>query len=284
MNIFYKNKFVNDLAWVIYSNSLINKAEFTSIYSSKECLDLYLMHQNWFVNIDENLDNYKEDIFIKNHLLGKYFEQLLGFFFKHSPYYDIILQNEQIIINKETKGEIDFIVYNKILKQYEHIEVAIKYYMKTKEHDKSQWVGPNSNDYFEKKTNNLFNHQAKILSLYKSELPELDKIKSIKSRIFLKGYLLEKNEHSNFIYLQEGDLEEYKKNILSYYEIKKLDWLCPTYYKPENVHFKNDIINWNASIKERFITNPRRPITFNVLLKNKMLQTIIILNNNWPKN
>lgn len=282
MNIFYKNKFVNDLAWVISSNSLIQSKTYKNNYNSEECQKLYLSHKSWLKDIDDNFHLYKDEIIIKNHLLGKYFEQLLSFFFKHSPYYELIVQNQQIIINKVTKGEVDFVVFNKQLKQYEHIEVAIKYYMHTNKHQESNWVGPNSNDYYEKKLTNLFSHQLKILENYKSNLPQLNNINQIVSRVWIKGYLLNKKLNHNFIYLQESDLDQYFKLIDSYYEIQKLDWIEPTFYHPNKFTYNYKLIEFKKSIKERFLLNPKRPISFNAIIKPNHLQTVILLNDAWP--
>lgn len=282
MDILYNNKFVNDLAWVIYSTSLIKKEDFKNNYTSEECYQLFIDHKEWLTYIDENIKLYKEETTLKNYLLGKYFEQLLTFFFKHSPYFDLIVSNEQIIINKETKGEVDFVVYNKKLNQFEHIEVAIKYYMYTDKHKSSKWVGPNSNDYYENKISNLISHQLKILKKYKSHLPQLNDINNIVSKAWMKGYFLEKNITNDFIYLQEENLETYFNTVTSYYEIQKLDWLNPKYYHPKKVSYNTNLIGFKKQIKERLILSPMRPISFNTLSHKNKLQTVIVLNDGWP--
>lgn len=101
--------------------------------------------------------------------LGKRVEKFFQFYIEQSKHYDLIKSNIQIIKNKQTLGELDFIVFNKRDKKYIHIEHIYKFYLYddsfTNEIDR--YIGPNKNDSFSKKIAKLKDKQFPLL--YKKE-------------------------------------------------------------------------------------------------------------------
>jgi hypothetical protein len=99
----------------------------------------------------------------KDRRLGKYFETLWLYWFKHHPRYQVIENNLQIIIDGETLGEMDLIVFDKLTKKTIHWELAVKFYLGvTDTRDIANWHGPNLNDRLQLKLQNLLNKQSVI--------------------------------------------------------------------------------------------------------------------------
>lgn len=118
--------------------------------------------------------------------MGRYFEQLLIYALERDPIYELLAANRQLIVEKQTLGELDLILYNRQSKQREHWEVALKFYLQTApraEHD--FYLGPSAKDYLAKKMKSLFERQ---LPLAKHPLIG-EEFGALKSRLFLKGML-----------------------------------------------------------------------------------------------
>lgn len=83
-----------------------------------------------------------------NLTLGVHIERFFEFYIQQSKNYDLIKNNIQIINNKQTLGELDFIIYDKKANKYLHIEHVYKFYL----YDDSisseidRYIGPNKND------------------------------------------------------------------------------------------------------------------------------------------
>lgn len=105
----------------------------------------------------------------KNLALGKRVECFFEFYIKQSNNYQLIKNNIQIIENKCTLGELDFIIYDKKEHKYIHIEHVYKFYLydDTIPNEIDRYIGPNKNDTFVKKLTKLKNKQLPLL--YKDE-------------------------------------------------------------------------------------------------------------------
>ena len=107
----------------------------------------------------------------------------LEYFFEHvlkmSLQYEPFTKNVQIIKDKITQGEIDFIVIDNILNDILHIEISNKFYLfdDSMPNEFSKWIGPNRND-------NLF---LKLTKLKKKQFPLLkqDISKLLFSKLFI---------------------------------------------------------------------------------------------------
>lgn len=166
------NKTVRDLYWLLFSPSPLSPNFDIHPYRllPNNIIDEWkLASINYFLHLDmhpqeiEHFIGKFEGNRRKNKRLGFYAESLLSFFFQTFSHIELLLQNFQIIEEKRTIGEIDFIIRYK--KEVIHIECAVKYYLlkdiKLKE-DNSQWVGPRLRDNLELKIKKIVEHQLPL--------------------------------------------------------------------------------------------------------------------------
>ena len=107
-----------------------------------------------------------ESIQIEKQLpLGKRVECFFEALIEHSTNYEMVLKNLQIIHNKNTLGELDFILYHKTKQIYEHVEMQYKFYVYDVRFEKEihRYIGPNRNDTLYKKLEKLKNNQLPLL-------------------------------------------------------------------------------------------------------------------------
>lgn len=97
--------------------------------------------------------------------LGKRAERFLEDFLNQSKRYDVLASNIQIIDDKKTLGELDFIIYDNQKQQHIHLEQVYKFYVYDprfiKETDR--WIGPNRKDSLQEKIDKLNLHQFPLL-------------------------------------------------------------------------------------------------------------------------
>ena len=122
--------------------------------------------------------------------LGKRIERFFEFYINQSANYELIKSNIQIIHDKETLGELDFLIYDKKNQKYFHIEHIYKYYLYdiSFKNEIDRFIGPNRDDSFAKKIKKLKNKQLPLL--YKNEtqkyLDGID-INNIEQKVCFKG-------------------------------------------------------------------------------------------------
>ncbi len=97
--------------------------------------------------------------------LGRRIERFFEFYMNQSKNYDLIKSNIQIIKDKETLGELDFLLYDKRAKKYLHIEQIYKFYLYNPSlpNEIDRYIGPNQNDTLAKKLTKLKNKQLPLL-------------------------------------------------------------------------------------------------------------------------
>ena len=192
------------------------------------------------VNAIEDFDFTKLNI-SKKHTLGKRVERFFEFYINQSKNYDLIKNNIQIINNKHTIGELDFIIYDKKEEKYLHIEHIYKFYLydDSIRNEIDRYIGPNENDTLVKKLDKLQNKQLPLL--YKDEtkeyLGDID-INSLEQKVCFKGniYLpsvlvdqhipiLDDTCVSGFYLNREEFISEIKFRSLEYFLPDKFDWV-----------------------------------------------------------
>lgn len=92
--------------------------------------------------------------------LGFHFEGLIHFWlqdgFEHGCHpFEVIANNVQLYLDKQTLGELDLIVKNHKNQSIEHWELAIKFFMGSAPFLPINWVGINSNDNLQRKMNHM---------------------------------------------------------------------------------------------------------------------------------
>ena len=127
-------------------------------------------------NIPENLT--RHDPQPLQVVLGKRMEEFFQHYVRHFSEDEVIAYNEQVIHEKETLGEIDFLLKNRKSGQILHVELVYKFYLFDPEGDpaeKARWIGPNKRDSLLKKLQRLEKRQFPLL--YKEETkPLLDRL------------------------------------------------------------------------------------------------------------
>ncbi len=97
---------------------------------------------------------------------GKRAERYFSEALTQSNAYELVAENVQIIEDKQTLGEFDFIVKRVSDGQLIHIELVYKYYLfdpSVKGTEFEHWIGPNRGDQLDFKLDKLQNHQFPLL-------------------------------------------------------------------------------------------------------------------------
>lgn len=99
-------------------------------------------------------------------VLGKRMEHFFACYVSHFTSEDIVLQNQQIIENKETLGEIDFLLKDSATGQVSHVELIYKFYiydLETGISEMDHLLGPNKRDSLNRKLERLQKRQFPLL-------------------------------------------------------------------------------------------------------------------------
>lgn len=186
-------------------------------------------------NLSElNLPSYLEFPIPNNLRLGHLAEKIVSELIKSSANYNILYENIQLIENKRTIGEIDFIIKNKETNQLIHMELAYKFYLfdpSISLNPINNWIGPNRNDSLQEKLEKLKRKQFPLLHHHctSSKLNDI-KLDEVSQSLCLLASL--------FIpYQYEVEFSpSYKKAIKGYYlnmeTFISLDNSDKTYYIP----------------------------------------------------
>lgn len=120
-----------------------------------------------------------------NSRLGFLYQHLCTEKLSHSDRYQLELQEVQIQApTGQTIGAIDLILRDTQLNQFEHWEVAIKFYLL----HQSLWYGPNARDRLDKKLKRMLSHQLAMSStdIFCARYPHLT---NITERLLIQGRL-----------------------------------------------------------------------------------------------
>ena len=98
--------------------------------------------------------------------LGHLVEKIVSELIKSSNNYKVLYENVQVIEDKKTIGEIDFIIEDINTKHLIHMELAYKFYLfdpKLSSEPINNWIGPNRNDSLKEKLEKLKRKQFPLL-------------------------------------------------------------------------------------------------------------------------
>ena len=285
----FKHKTVRDLAWAVSSNGLLNDR-----LAVKESLlrDEYQKFIAQLRQLDEDpklLLKFLETKNIKR--LGHYFEQLIFFWLQHSERFIILVKNTPLRSDKKkTLGEVDLIVQDQDTLNYEHWELAVKYYLAHYQNGVINYIGPNANDYFHLKLEKLKEHQCKILESDEGKklLSELE-ISDIKPKLLVKGclYYHPKQESKSWeninvnhakswwVYLKE--VENFLIDDHHFALIDKNEWLSKPKTPKKLLSKKACIEQLNKSLKK----SPRG-LCLACYKNSELISQGFVVHNNWP--
>jgi hypothetical protein len=195
-----KDRNVKDLYWLLFSGCPINQnhpvLEKIPFFPEDILEDWRLGSSEYFMKLDQKPGELRHFLDRpKNKRLGFYAEALLSFFFQTFSPIELLLQNYQIIDNKKTLGEVDFIIKwnNRVI----HIECAVKFYLCNHSKDVNDlhsWIGPACKDDLGRKIEKVKEQQLPMIhsSKMSSELSSDE----VESYLFLKGKLFVNQEIS----------------------------------------------------------------------------------------
>jgi hypothetical protein len=201
--------------------------------------------------------------------VGFYFEALISFAIQHAYSLSLIKEHIQLNHNKNTLGEIDFLIRDNTSGECIHLETAIKFYLKsdpwfTPENPYQQWLGPMVKDRLDLKLNKLIHHQVQITQ--HPDYPSCENAallpKVNKRAVLMTGYLFNNQfERTQNYWLTQKETPDHLEDNHSRYQIAvKPFWLCcpnPTTQTPD-IHWltkhqliaeiNNIIQQWNRPV------------------------------------
>ena len=166
--------------------------------------------------------------------LGHLVEKIISNLIQSSTNYEVLYENIQVIKDKKTLGEIDFIIKNQRNEQIIHLELAYKFYLydpNISEHAFNNWVGPNRNDSLKEKLEKLKNKQFPLLhhNFTQSILPDVAINEVSQSLCFLVSLFIPYQCKRTYA-------PSYAKAIKGYYlnldAFIKMDHALKSYYLP----------------------------------------------------
>ena len=198
--------------------------------------------------------------------LGHIIEKVVSELLHLSENYNILYESVQLIENKKTIGEIDFIIQNMNNSELIHLELAYKFYLldpSTSSELIDKWIGPNRNDTLKNKLEKLKTKQFPLLNnnVTTSSLPFLKTSKISQKLCFFSSLFIPLNYKENLPQAYTNAIEGYYINYNSfinfnhnknrYYIPSKKEWgIQPTENKSWS-HINNIKEKVKISIEEQ---------------------------------
>lgn len=244
---------VNDLAWIIGSPGLMHSIGLSDVFTPTDDFfeAEFKRHLPWLHRLDENPALLRQHL-EKNHrvILGKYAEELLHFFFKYSPFYNLVEHSLQIMQGNRVVGELDFLVQDKERKCFYHVEFAVKFFLSAGiDSSYRNWIGPNGKDSLSLKVDRLKDQVAASSAEGMQKIWRQNGFPTPKKALVTKGYFFYDSltdlppsganpTHNKKLFFRANQFpsEEYASQFPYCVILPKLSWLAPFNFKP----------SWNA--------------------------------------
>ena len=151
-----------------------------------------------FASFDLSLLRLPEDFDCKlpgNVRLGHLTERVLAEAIRASENFRLLAENIQLVVDKRTIGELDFIVEDLSNGRILHLELAYKFYLcdpRISTEPVMQWIGPNRRDSLSEKLKKLKEKQYPLLyhEALPTQFPEIDFSSVIQASCFLASLYL----------------------------------------------------------------------------------------------
>ncbi|WP_010520943.1 DUF1853 family protein [Aquimarina agarivorans] len=182
--------------------------------------------------------------------LGKVAESLFNDYIQTTPNFKVVLENYQVIDNKQTIGELDVVLKNEFDKTIYHVELVTKFYVYHPDYDPDSidaWIGPNRNDSLKNKIEKLQNKQLPLLyhPITKSFLQSLGLTpEGIHQRVCYKAWLFVPLKFNSKLNLFNNQC--IAGNYVTFDELMGLHNLKTTYFCPP----KKDWLRFPETQKE----------------------------------
>jgi hypothetical protein len=232
----FNNLHVKNMYWLLFSPSPLDENSF---------LDYPLFPDDWLCEIEKDaheffkeIDTFPEGLesFIEqsnSYRMGIYAELLMHYFLAHFDDTELILANYQLIKDKLTIGEIDFIFSwkGKVI----HLEMAVKFYLRHKHSNEFQdWIGPSGNDNLYKKLKKVKNHQLKLTlneQFIKEQKLEAQPYFLMKGMFFNRSidspkWMNQKVQRRGFMHLKEFMDSDFSNDALL---LRRPNWMAGLY-------------------------------------------------------
>jgi hypothetical protein len=166
--------------------------------------------------------------------LGHLVEKIVSELIKASTNYKVLYENIQVIEDKKTIGEIDFIIEDKNTKQVIHMELAYKFYLfdpRISSVPINNWIGPNRNDSLIEKLEKLKTTQFPLLyhNLTKSMFNSIAIDEVSQALCLLVSLFIPYEYKGSFSPIYEKAIKGYYLNMETFIS---LDNPAKTYYIP----------------------------------------------------
>ncbi|MGB1018487.1 MAG: DUF1853 family protein [Chitinophagales bacterium] len=214
----------------------------------------------------ENIDLSKVEI-ANNLRLGNRLELFFEFLINQANKNKILAKNIQIVDDKITIGELDFIIEDLHSKTIKHIEIATKFYLY--DENLKEWIGPNRNDSLlakckklkEKQFPLLFHQRTyEVLDEKNISLENIEQSIHYKAQLFIPFTINKNTFDKNIItniagtYLNKSQFLELADKAYKYFIPEKQDWLV----EPKNgeVWFSFEIVLQSILLHFKDCKNP----------------------------
>ena len=275
----WQNQSVRDLAWVISSPCVIE-------YSATPNPEFFTNEYLNFLPILKQLDKQPQELLeflskSKRAALGNYFEDLIEFWLQRRANTKILARNLQVIENKQTLGECDFIV--EMDGKVTHIEVAIKYYLGIKNSSAQEfWVGRGLTDRLDVKFDKLFKRQLELSNtepmhrqLILSNIAAIEAKMAIVKGFFFKHYFTPNHalpkfapkEMESSFWCNIDEVNSLPQELSKWQILTKPHWL--TY---DDIYFDRKALKANA--QEYFDNVKNTPVLCNALSDKKAAKPV----------
>lgn len=162
-------------------------------------------------------------------VLGKRMEVFFRYYVTHFSHEEILAHNEQVIFEKRTLGELDFILKNSQTGKISHVELVYKFYLYDPEISGKTacWIGPNRRDSLPEKLSRLQNNQFPLLHR-KATLPLLNRLEidpsEVSQKLCFKAHLFLPKDFRKY-----KDLPEVNPEAISGFWIRSSDFIKEDY-------------------------------------------------------
>lgn len=131
--------------------------------------------------------------------LGHLYEDALYILLQHAPEVSKVLRGQQVFRSLEaggrrTLGEFDFLI--QVGDSWQHIELAVKFYLARNKDGQMYWPGPDARDNWERKRTRMRTHQFSLSECAEGKelIDEITEERGVESKLLLYGCLFDSLE------------------------------------------------------------------------------------------